>query len=148
VVRIDKVAVAALQAAARDYLFAGDLRARVPVLAQITADLEGLRARADAIAGTLAAAGARHVTVAPDDAAAGGGSFAGTRVASVAVVITCGDEREAVRLARTLRTRPLPIFTRVKGRELRVNMSTIFARDDAALTEALILVLNQPRPAK
>jgi L-seryl-tRNA(Ser) seleniumtransferase len=141
VVRVDKVAVAALQAVARDYLFSPDVRARVPVLERITADVDGLGRRAHAVADALGAAGARGVSVAPDEAAAGGGSFAGTRVPSMAVVIACENERAAVRLARTLRLRTLPVFTRVKGAEVRVNMSTILAHEDAALIDALVKTL-------
>jgi seryl-tRNA(Sec) selenium transferase len=131
------VAVAALQAVARDYLFGHDARSDVPVLAQITAGVESLRRRAGNVAAALAEKGARGVSVAPDEAAVGGGSLATTRVPSIAVVIACADDRAAVRLARALRMRALPVFTRVKGSEVRVNMSTIFARDDDALIMAL-----------
>jgi L-seryl-tRNA(Ser) seleniumtransferase len=141
VVRVDKVAVAALQAVARDYLFSADPRSRVPVLAQITADAGELRARAQAVVDALIAAGSTVVTVASDEAVAGGGSFAGTKVPSAAVVIACADERAAVRMARALRMRTLPVFTRVKGTEVRVNMSTILAHEDAALIDALAKTL-------
>jgi L-seryl-tRNA(Ser) seleniumtransferase len=146
VVRVDKVAVAALQAVARDYLFAPDPRARVPVIERITADVAALRRRAEAVARELSAAGVRGAGVADDDAAAGGGSFAAARVPSVAVVIECADDRDAVRLARALRVRELPLFTRVKGRDVRVNMSTILAHEDAVLIETLMAALTQPDP--
>jgi len=65
----------------------------------------------------------------------------------MAVVIACSDERAAVRLARSLRLRTLPVFTRVKGSEVRVNMSTIFAHEDAALIDALVKTLAAaPKP--
>ncbi len=146
VVRVDKVAVAALQAVARDYLFAPDPRARVPVIERITADVAALRRRAEAVARELSAAGVRGAGVADDDAAAGGGSFAAARVPSVAVVIECADDRDAVPLARALRVRELPLFTRVKGRDVRVNMSTILAHEDAVLIETLMAALTQPDP--
>jgi L-seryl-tRNA(Ser) seleniumtransferase len=142
VLRVDKVAVAALQAVARDYLFARELCAGVPVLSRITARREQLRARAGAVADVLRAAGAGRVGVADDEAVAGGGSFARARVPSAAVVVSCADERAAVRLARALRTRALPVFTRVRGHEVRVNMSTILEHEDAALIDALADVLG------
>ena len=142
VVRVDKVAVAALQAVARDYLFARDVRAHVPVLSRITADAGELRSRAEAVARSLAATANTRAVVADDDAVAGGGSFAGTRVNSVAVVIACADEKAAVRLARSLRTGALPLFTRVRGNEVRINMSTIFAHEDTDLVDALSKVLG------
>lgn len=137
VVRVDKVAVAVLQAVAREYLFARDVTQTVPVLAQITADVKALEQRANEIAGVLRGAGVKNVTVVPDEAAVGGGSFATTRVASIALAIACANDRDAVHLARRLRMRAQPVFTRVKGSEVRINMSTIFAHEDAALTGAL-----------
>src|SRR5262249_3827520 len=85
VVRVDKVAVAVLQSVARDYLFARDIAASVPILAQITAEVGALENRADIIVDMLRRAGAKNVSVVPDDAAVGGGSFATMRVASVAI---------------------------------------------------------------
>ena len=143
VVRVDKVAVAVLQSVAREYLFSNDVRAAVPVLAQITADVALLEGRARAITDALARAGAAQVSVVPDEAAVGGGSFATTRVTSVAIAIACANDRDAVRLARRLRMRAQPVFTRVKGSEVRVNMSTIFGEEDAALCEALLDTLTR-----
>jgi L-seryl-tRNA(Ser) seleniumtransferase len=142
VVRVDKVAVAVLQSVAREYLFANDVTASVPVLAQITADVKALEHRAHEIASVLRSAGVRSVSVTPDDAAVGGGSFATMRVPSVALAIACTSDRDAVHLARRLRLRAQPVFTRVKGSEVRVNISTIFAHEDGALTQALIESLS------
>ncbi|HET6462868.1 MAG TPA: L-seryl-tRNA(Sec) selenium transferase [Candidatus Krumholzibacteria bacterium] len=143
VVRIDKVAVAVLQTVAREYLFAHDPKASVPVLSQITAGAEALAHRANTIADALHRSGVKNVGVAPDDAAVGGGSFATTRVASVAITIACASDREAAQLARRLRLRARPLFTRVKGSELRVNLSTIFAHEDEALSAALVDTLTR-----
>jgi L-seryl-tRNA(Ser) seleniumtransferase len=143
VVRVDKVAVAVLQAVAREYLFARDVTESVPVLAQITADVKALEQRANGIADMLRGEGVKNVTVAPDEAAVGGGSFATTRVASIALAIACANDRDAVHLARRLRMRAQPVFTRVKGSEVRVNMSTIFAHEDAALCDALVETLTR-----
>jgi len=143
VVRVDKVAIAVLQSVAREYLFSSDVKASVPVLEQITADVAPLERRARAIADALSQSGEQRVSVVPDEAAVGGGSFATTRVASVAIAIACGSDRDAVRLARRLRMRAQPVFTRVKGGEVRVNMSTIFPHEDAALCEALAETLNR-----
>jgi hypothetical protein len=65
------------------------------------------------------------------------------RVASVAIAIACASDRDAVRLARRLRMRAEPVFTRVKGSEVRVNMSTIFTAEDAALCDALADTLTR-----
>jgi L-seryl-tRNA(Ser) seleniumtransferase len=146
VVRVDKVAVAVLQSVAREYLFARDVTAAVPVLAQITADVKALEHRANEIADVLRRAGVTNVSVVSDDAAVGGGSFANTRVPSVALVIVCAGDRDAVVLARRLRLRAQPVFTRVKGCEVRVNLSTIFAQEDATLADGLIDALARLEP--
>lgn len=144
VVRIDKVAVAVLQTVAREYLFARDVTASIPVLAQITANVEALANRANTIADGLRRAGLTNVSVVSDDAAVGGGSFATTRVPSVAIAIACANDREAGALARRLRLRVQPVFTRVKSSEVRVNLSTIFAHEDKALAGALVDTLTRP----
>jgi len=142
VVRVDKVTVAALQEVARGYLFAGDPRGEVPVLAQVTASVQELRGRAERVAAEVTRATSRAVTTAEDAAAAGGGSLASTSVPAVAVVVACASDRDAVRLARGLRTRDLPVFTRVKANEVRVNLATIFPHEDGELTRALIEALS------
>jgi len=81
--------------------------------------------------------------VVEDDAAVGGGSFATTRVPSVAIAIVCADDRGAVHLARRLRLGEIPVFTRVKGGEVRVNLSTVFPHEDSALAEALVAALTR-----
>jgi seryl-tRNA(Sec) selenium transferase len=143
VVRVDKVAVAVLQSVAREYLFARDVTASVPVLAQITAGVEALEHRANQMVDMLRRSGIESVSVVADEAAVGGGSFATMRVASVAIAIACASDRDAVRLARRLRMRAQPVFTRVKGSEVRVNMSTIFVEEDAALCAALAETLTR-----
>jgi len=143
VVRIDKVAVAVLQTVAREYLFASNVTESVPVLAQITVDVKALEDRANKLVEVLRSVGMKNVNVAPDDAAVGGGSFATTRVPSVALTIACASDRDAGALARRLRLRAQPVFTRVKGSEVRVNLSTIFAHEDKALAEALVDTLTR-----
>lgn len=143
VVRIDKVAVAVLQTVAREYLFASNVTECVPVLAQITVDVKALEGRANKLVNVLRSAGMKNVSFASDDAAVGGGSFATTRVPSVALTIACASDRDAAQLARRLRLRERPLFTRVKGSELRVNLSTIFVHEDEALAEALADTLTR-----
>lgn len=142
-VRVDKVAVAVLQSVAREYLFASDVTAGVPVVAQITGGVDPLHARARSLAATLVRAGVSTVSVVEDDAVVGGGSFATTRVPSVAIAIVCADDRGAVHLARRLRLGEVPVFTRVKGGEVRVNLSTVFPHEDSALAEALVAALTR-----
>lgn len=142
-VRIDKVAVAALQEVLRAYLFASPLD-DIPAVAMLCDDPTRVRERAQRAAAQLAeqvpARWSLHA--ADDDAAVGGGSLSGAAVPSAAVVIACRDAREAVQLARALRLRALPVFVRVRGDEIRVNMTTIFPSQDEALIAALVDALT------
>ena len=139
-VRIDKVAVAALQEVLRAYLFASPLD-ELPAVAMLCEDPKRLRDRAQRVADALSErVPARWAPrVADDEAAVGGGSLSGAPVQSAAVVIAC---REAVQLARALRLRALPVFVRVRGDEIRVNMTTIFPSQDEALIAALAETLT------
>ena len=130
----------ALQEVARAYLFAQHLEADVPVVAAVCEAHEACRARAARVAGRITATTAPRwsVSTVDDDAAVGGGSLARAVVPSAAVAVRCRDGEEAVRLARALRTRPVPVLTRVRGDEIRVNMTTIFPSQEDALVGALV----------
>jgi L-seryl-tRNA(Ser) seleniumtransferase len=145
-VRVDKVTVAALQEVLRAYLFAPDAGDEVPVVARITESAGALRARAEAVAVAVTRAAGRTVTADDDDAAVGGGSLSTVRVPAAAVVIACGGEAEAVRLARALRTGEMPVFTRIRGGEVRVNMAAILPHEDGDLVLALVSVLAAAGP--
>ncbi len=142
-VRVDKVAVAALQEVARAYLFAPSLADEVPVIAAVGEGRERCRIRAERVAERVAeAVDARwSVRAVDDDAVVGGGSLAGAVVPSSAVAVGGGDDAEAVRLGRALRTRSLPVLVRVRGSEIRVNMTTIFPAQEEPLIQALVEVL-------
>ncbi len=141
-VRVDKVTVAALQEIARSYLFGEDPRRENPSLAMITGGVDA-RGRAqrvvDVVSGSRSAS--FEVSVQDDDAAVGGGSLSGAAIPSAAVVIGCRGEREATRLARSLRMRDVPVFARVRGSEVRINMTTILPSEDGALADALLETL-------
>jgi L-seryl-tRNA(Ser) seleniumtransferase len=147
-VRVDKVAVAALQEVARSYLFAPNLPDEVPVIAAVGEGRERCRARAQRVAGRVAeVVDARwNVRAVDDDAAVGGGSLASAVVPSSAVAVRGRDDAEAVRLARALRTRALPVFVRVRGNEIRVNMTTIFPAQEEPLIQALAEALAGRAP--
>ncbi len=143
-VRIDKVAVAALQEVLRAYLFGAEPADEVPVIAAVTEGREECRQRAERLASRLAKAVSSRwrVRAVDDEAAVGGGSLAGAAVPAAAVAIACRDDDEAVRLARALRMRAVPVFVRVRGDELRVNMMTIFPSQEEILMTALVDALG------
>jgi L-seryl-tRNA(Ser) seleniumtransferase len=134
-VRIDKITIAALQSLMRTYLFSDDAAARVPMLRQATDAKDVLRERAARVLGDLQQAVDPHygLCVEDDEAAIGGGSFSGRKLDSVALVVRCRDEREAVTLAGNLRRADVPILTRIKGSEVRINLRTVLPEEDVEL---------------
>ena len=143
-VRIDKLTVAALQDILRRYLFDPDPVEKVPVLQQVLADIETVRARAEAVAAVVVktvGADAR-VDVADDDAAVGGGSWSAETVPSAAVRVECPDEKTAVKLARRMRLNETPIVPRVKGCEVRINMRSVMPYEDEELGRVLGEILS------
>lgn len=143
-VRVDKTAIAALQAVARVYLFHRRPEETVPILRQAMGAVEDLEKRArNIVAGIEPAAAKRfEVRVEADPGAIGGGSFAVEDLPSVAVAIRCASEQDAVSLARRLRLRRLPVLARIKADEVRLNLRSILEHEDGDLVEALNAVLG------
>jgi L-seryl-tRNA(Ser) seleniumtransferase len=145
-VRIDKLTVAALQAIMRHYLFGSDPAAGVPLLQQVLADTDAVRARAESVAAAVVSSvgDAARVDVAKDDATVGGGSWSSEVVPSAAVRVNCTDEKSAVKLARRMRLNETPVVPRVKGREVRINMRTVMPYEDDELGKILAEILTSP----
>lgn len=144
--RVDKLTIAALQALMRVYLFDGNPAGEIPIVGQTTCGIDALRARAERMAGELAgmARPEYRVSTADDAAAIGGGTFAATEVPSVALVIGCESEKAAVALARRMRGLDVPILSRIKGDEIRLNFLSVPEGEDAGLSMALRGLLAAP----
>lgn len=142
--RIDKVTVAALQVLMRTYLFANDPVPEVPALRQITGDPEELRKRAGRILDELPTRVRQlyRATIVDDPSAVGGGSFAAREVDAVALAFRCESEKAATKLAGRLRGHTIPILSRIKGDEVRVNLRSVLESEDSDLTAGLALVLG------
>jgi L-seryl-tRNA(Ser) seleniumtransferase len=144
--RIDKTAIAALEALVRVYLFHRMPEGDIPILHQSTGGVEALKRRAEKIIGTLPAEvkSAFEVEAVEDLAAIGGGSFACQDLNSVAVAVRCGSEEDAVALARRMRAQRIPILSRIKGNEVRVDLRTVLPYEDSDLCGGLRVVLGNP----
>jgi seryl-tRNA(Sec) selenium transferase len=79
-----------------------------------------------------------------DLAAIGGGSFACQDLPSIAVAIRCGSEGEAVAISRRMREQRIPILSRIKGSEVRVNLRSVLPYEDDDVAEVLNAVLGNP----
>ena len=145
--RVDKVTIAGLQELLRAYLFSFDPPAEVPALGQMLASPSAGRLRAEALAvflaPGLASAGDMQVVVCDDEAAVGGGSLAAQAIASSAVAIQCGNETAARRLLRRLRLGDPPVFARIRGNVVRINMTTILPGEEELLQTAVAAALSE-----
>ena len=142
-VRVDKIVIAAMQALMRTYLFGENPAEQIPTLQQAIGPLEHLRKRAQAIVDGLPASirDTYRVEVVDDDAAIGGGSFAVQAVASVAMAFRCRADNDASTLAKRLRTGRIPVLSRIKANEMRLNMRSVLPDEDKVLKRELEAIL-------
>jgi seryl-tRNA(Sec) selenium transferase len=126
------------------YLFHRAPENDIPILRQSTEAVDALRRRAERIVGALLAAssGEFQVEAVDDLAAIGGGSFACQDLPSIAVAIRCRSEEDAVALAKRLRAQRVPILSRIKGSEVRVNLRSVLPYEDSDLCGGLSAVLE------
>ncbi|NIM19635.1 MAG: L-seryl-tRNA(Sec) selenium transferase [Candidatus Latescibacteria bacterium] len=144
-IRVDKLCIAALEALFRCYLFEDRPEAEVTLLDQVLGPVEALRSRAENVIEGLRGQQAAGLTleIVDDEAAVGGGSFATEKLPSAAISIRCTSEREAVGLAKKMRTHELPIVPRIKGSEVRINMRSVLPDEDEDLKTNLGMILGR-----
>lgn len=128
-VRVDKMTLAALEATLGLYRDSAVAVQAIPTLAMLTAPVARLRARADAIAATLARYGLQ-VEVAASEATVGGGAFPTARIPSAALVLG-GD---AVALEARLRAGAIPVIGRIAEGRVHLDLRSVLESDDATLT--------------
>ena len=128
--RVDKLTLAALEATLALYRDPARALREIPALAQLTAEVEPLRKRAERIRAALARPA---VTVTESEASVGGGAFPTATIPSIALAIS-GD---ASAIERRLREGDPPVIARIADGRVLVDMRTIFPADDDALTAAI-----------
>jgi L-seryl-tRNA(Ser) seleniumtransferase len=124
-VRADKVTLAALEAVAAAYLD-GD-GGRIPLWRMATAPLDGLTARAEALAATVPG-----TKVVDTEAVAGGGSLPGLTIPSVGVALEATSADDGV---ATLRRHD--VVARVEADAIVCDLRTVDPLDDDRLAAAL-----------
>jgi L-seryl-tRNA(Ser) seleniumtransferase len=123
--RADKLTLAGLQAVAFSYL-SGDATS-IPLWRMATAELDALRARAEAIAATVPAA-----KVVDTEAVAGGGSLPGLTIPSIGVAL------EVPAAARALaRMRGHDVVARIEEDAVVCDLRTVDPTNDDRVTRAL-----------
>ena len=126
--RVDKLTLAALEATLTG--------PTTPTAAALHARPEDLRARADAVAARLRAAGV-PADVVPSESVVGGGGAPGVVLRSAAVVLPAG-------LAAPLRTSPAPVVGRLEGGSLLLDLRAVAPSADDALVAAVLGVASGP----
>ena len=130
-VRVDKLTLAALEATLALYRDPPRAMREIPVLAQLSAPLDELRARAAHI-GTALPIHA-EVSIVDSEATVGGGAFPTARIPSVALRFGAN----ATPLERALRLGMPAVVARVADGALYIDMRTILPVEDDELTAAL-----------
>lgn len=136
--RIDKLTLAALEATLRLYLDEKSAVAQIPTLAMLTANPDGLRARAAALARSLRAqlGEAASVETAAGHSAAGGGALPGVELATTLVVIRPAQVSVEA-LEEALRRRATPILARIQDDALLLDVRTLRDGEEGEIARAL-----------
>jgi L-seryl-tRNA(Ser) seleniumtransferase len=135
--RLDKMTLAALEATLRLYLNESRALQEIPVLALLSLPLTELRARAEALAGSIQAASGLKATAREDAAYIGGGSLPDQTMPTWVVEVEADGVSEAD-LARRLRTGEPAVMGRLQGGKLLLDVRTVFVEQEAALLKAIL----------
>ena len=135
--RVDKMTLAALEAALRFYSEPTLAREKVPVLQMLSVPEAVLRARAEALAERLrAACPSMRFTAEPCDDEPGGGALPGAELPGWAVRVEIpGKSASETELA--LRTLPTAVIGRISKGRLLLSVRTVSDEDVPALIEGL-----------
>jgi len=135
--RVDKLTLSALEATLRLYLEPERALREIPVLAMLSADPADLEARAAALSRTLREAGI-DAQVVGTKASVGGGAFPTAEIPSSAVVLSGRAEVTEEKLRRG----DPPVIGRIADGKLLLDMRSVQAREDAALSRAVLKSLQ------
>jgi L-seryl-tRNA(Ser) seleniumtransferase len=131
--RVDKLTLSALEATLRLYLEPERALREIPVLSMLTASVQDIAARANAIAGKLLAAGIEAKAV-DSSASVGGGAFPTATIPSRAIALS-GKAQE---VEKRLRLGEPAVLGRISEGNLLLDLRSVLPREDEALTAAII----------
>jgi L-seryl-tRNA(Ser) seleniumtransferase len=134
--RLDKMALAALEATLRLYLNEEQAVREIPVLRLLSIPLEELWRRAQALAERLRAAGL--TTAAREDSTyVGGGSLPDQALKTWVVEVEAAGVSDE-ELARRLRLSDPAVLGRLQGGKLLLDVRTVFPEQERGLTQAIV----------
>ncbi len=140
--RVDKMTMAALDAVLLEHQ-AGRAARTVPVIEMLSAPLDAVRRRAQALAGALSAAcPLARVELVDGASAVGGGAAPGVEVATVLVTVVHAS-RGPDALAAGLRAERPAVVARVADDRLVLDLRTVRPDQEEPLLQALTRVLNR-----
>jgi L-seryl-tRNA(Ser) seleniumtransferase len=133
--RVDKLTLAALEATLALYRDPDRARREIPVLAQLTASVAELGARARRVLDLVrdASRTGASIGVAESEANVGGGAFPGARIPSVALVL----DGPAAAIEARLRLGSPAVIGRVHDGRLFLDLRTVLPRDEDQLVREL-----------
>jgi len=142
--RCSKLILAALEATVEAYLRGGgEIRGGgIPVIEMLRASNDVLRARAEKIAGSLTGLSIR-ATVAQGRAQIGGGTLPRSAIDSVTIELASGAVG-AQEIAARLRRRTTPVIGYISHGKLKLDLRTVFPRQDEELAGAIRAAAAEP----
>jgi L-seryl-tRNA(Ser) seleniumtransferase len=132
--RCDKLILSALEATV-DLLLAERVE-QVPIRAMMQESIDALRARAERIASAMSATPLK-VTIVDGQAHVGGGSLPRTTIPSLAIELEPPESLPVATLAERLRFARPPVIGHIVDGKLRLDLRTVFPRQDEQLIEAI-----------
>ena len=133
--RVDKLTLAALEATLALYRDPARAMREIPVLAQVAANIDTLRARAQAIRRSV---DSDMISVTDSDASVGGGAFPTARIPSIALAI--GGDASAIE--QRLRLGNQTVIPRIADGNVIIDLRTVFPSEDLNLVDAIRVALQ------
>ncbi len=135
--RVDKLTLAALRATLQLYRQPEKVRDAVPLLQLLSAGMDGLRHRAEAIAASLSnSCGDLQTEVVEDSTFLGGGSIPAQELPTIAVAVTT-TKRSIDQLAASLRRGDPSVVGRINQDRLLLDLRSVFPHEDERLIAAV-----------
>lgn len=136
--RLDKCTIAALEATFREYRDEARAVKNIPVLRMITASVDEIKERAEAVCDALKGVGAK-VKVQESRAMLGGGSMPTEELPSYAVAVV-PESGSCEALAARMRNLPVPVIAHIKNDRVILDMRTVSEEELQEFTEELKLL--------
>ena len=139
--RVDKMALAALEATLQLYLDDETAKRNVPILAMLCATQAELQSRSERVAGQLNDAGipAEVITA---DSVLGGGSAPTEHFPSPVVAIAQSERVRPESAAHRLMQQDLPVIARIENDKLLFDLRTVGPEEEPKLLDTIMEVLN------